>query len=144
MSRMSIQLFGQFCIRRKEQLLGGFETHKVQELFYYILLHRHHSLSRESLASLLWANTTTAQSKKRLRQVLWHLHGDRAATLRQYEYCIAALDEELGVKPSKRKVALYKQILTEQLTEPQSALPPIEAHRALEVSASPQMEMLGP
>ncbi len=44
----------------------------------------------------------------------------------------------------RRKVALYKQILTEQLTEPQSALPPIEAHRALEVSASPQMEMLGP
>jgi len=36
---MSIQLFGQFCIRRKEQLLGGFEAHKVQELFYYILLH---------------------------------------------------------------------------------------------------------
>ncbi len=73
MSRMSIQLFGQFCIRRKEQLLGGFEAHKVQELFCYILLHRQHSLSRESLASLLWADTTTAQSKKRLRQVLWHL-----------------------------------------------------------------------
>src|SRR6266699_6435703 len=73
MSRMSIQLFGQFCIRRKEQLLGGFESHKVQELFCYILLHRQHSLSRESLASLLWADTTTAQSKKRLRQVLWHL-----------------------------------------------------------------------
>ena len=60
MSRMNIQLFGQFCIRRKEQLLGGFEAHKVQELFCYILLHRQHSLSRESLASLLWADTTTA------------------------------------------------------------------------------------
>lgn len=282
MSRMSIQLFGRFCVRRNEQSLGGFEAHKVQELFCYLLLHRQHSLSRESLASLLWPDTTTTQSKKRLRQALWHLqsalgspnepvrdrvllvepgrvqinaeadlwldvkvferafdlvrgipgqefdaqqvqvlqnalqlyqgplledcyanwclyererfqnmylalldklmdycevhhdydagllygmrlircdrarerthrrlmrlhylNGDRAAALRQYEQCIAALDEELGVKPSKRTIALYKQILAEQLTEPQPTLPPIEAHRALEVSASPQVEMLG-
>jgi DNA-binding SARP family transcriptional activator len=73
MSGMSIQLFGQFCIRRKEQLLGGFEAHKVPELFCYILLHRQHSLPRESLAGLLWADSTTTQSKKRLRQVFWHL-----------------------------------------------------------------------
>ena len=281
MSRISIQLFGQFCVRRNEQVLGGFEAHKVQELFCYLLLHRQHSLSRESLASLLWPETTTAQSKKRLRQALWrlqsalgsqnepvhdhlllvepdrvqinaeadlwldgtvferafdlvqgipgqaldaqkvqvlqnalhlyrgplledcysdwclyarerfqnmylalldklmgycevhhdydagllygmrliscdrarerthrrlmrlhYLNGDRAAALRQYEQCVAALDEELAVKPSKGTIALYKQILAEQLAEPQPTLPPIEAHRALEVSASPQMEML--
>jgi DNA-binding SARP family transcriptional activator len=282
MSRLSIQLFGQFCVRRNEQLLGGFEAHKVQELFCYLLLHRQHSLSRESLASLLWPDTTTAQSKKRLRQALWHLqsalgsqnepvhdrvllvesdrvqinaeadlwldvteferafdlvqgipgheldaqkvqvlqnalhlyrgpflegcysdwclnerecfrnmylvvldklmgycevhhdydagllygvrliscdrarerthrrlmrlhylNGDRAAALRQYEQCVAALDEELGVKPSKGTIALYKQILMEQLTEPKPASPRIEAHPVPEVSASPQMEMLG-
>ncbi len=73
MSGISIQLFGQFCVRRDEQLLGGFEAHKVQELFCYLLLHRQHSLSRESLANLLWPDATTAQSKKRLRQALWHL-----------------------------------------------------------------------
>jgi DNA-binding SARP family transcriptional activator len=282
MPRMSIQLFGRFCVRRNEQSLGGFEAPKVQELFCYLLLHRQHSLSRESLASLLWPDTTTAQSKKRLRQALWHLqsalgsqnepvgdrvllvepdriqinakadlwldvkvfertfdlvrgipgqefdaqqvqvlqntlqlyqgplledcysdwclyererfqnmylvlldklidycevhhdyeagllygmrllrcdrarerthrrlmrlhylNGDRAAALLQYEQCIAALYEELGVKPSKRTIALYKQILAEQLTEPQPTLPPIEAHRTLEVSASSPEEMLG-
>jgi DNA-binding SARP family transcriptional activator len=281
MSRISIQLFGQFCVRRNEQLLGGFEAHKVQELFCYLLLHRQHSLSREFLASLLWPDATTAQSKKRLRQALWHLqsalgsqnepvhdrillvepdrvqikaeadlwldvtvferafglvqgipgqeldaqkvqvlqnalhlyqdpflrgcysdwclyererlqnlylalldklmdyyevhhdydagllygmhlincdrarerthrrlmrlhylNGDRTAALRQYEQCVAALYEELEVKPSKSTVALYKQILTEQLVEPPPTLPPSEARRALEVSASPQIEML--
>ncbi|MFL5662233.1 MAG: BTAD domain-containing putative transcriptional regulator [Ktedonobacteraceae bacterium] len=281
MSRISIQFFGQFCVRRDEQLLGGFEAHKVQELFCYLLLHRQHSLSREFLASLLWPDATTAQSKKRLRQALWHLqsalgsqnepvhdrillvepdrvqikaeadlwldvtvferafglvqgipgqeldaqkvqilqnalhlyqdpflrgcysdwclyererlqnlylalldklmdyyevhhdydagllygmrliscdrarerthrrlmrlhylNGDRVAALRQYEQCVAALYEELEVKPSKSTVALYKQILTEQLVEPQPTLPPSEARRALEVSASPQIEML--
>ncbi len=261
MSRISIQLFGQLCVRRNEQVLGGFEAHKVQELFCYLLLHRHHSLSRESLASLLWPDSTTSQSKKKLRQALWHLqsaigsqsedihdrvllvepervrinpeadiwldvavfektfefvqslagqeldaqkvqalhkavelyqgpllegcyedwclyerehfqnmylvileklmnycevhqdydtgilygirilswdkvrerahrrlmrlyylNGDRAAALRQYEQCVTILDEELGVKPSKRTIALYKQILAEQLVEPELTL----------------------
>jgi DNA-binding SARP family transcriptional activator len=281
MSGISIQLFGQFCVRRNEQLLSGFEAHKVQELFCYLLLHQQRSLSRESLASLLWPDTTTAQSKKKLRQALWHLqsalgsqhepvhdrvllvepdrvqinteadlwldvavferaynfvrgiagqeldtqrvqalqnvlqlyrgpllegcdrdwclyererfqnmrlvlldklmdycelhhdydagllygmqlisydrarerthrrlmrlhylNGNRAAALRQYEQCVAGLDEELGVKPSKHTVALYKQILTEQLGESEPTSPPIEAHPALEVLASPQMEVL--
>jgi DNA-binding SARP family transcriptional activator len=281
MSRISIQLFGQFCVRRDEQLLGGFEAQKVRELFCYLLLHRQHSLSREPLANLLWPDATTAQSKKRLRQALWHLqsglgsqnepihdrillvepdrvqinaeadlwidvtlferafglvqgipgqeldvqkvqvlqnalhlyqdpflrgcysdwclyererlqnlyltlldklmdyyeahhdydagllygmrliscdrarerthrrlmrlhylNGDRVAALRQYEQCVAALYEELEVKPSKSTVALYKQILTEQLVEPQPTLLAIEARQALEASASPQIEML--
>lgn len=282
MSRISIQLFGRFCIRRDEQVLAGFEAHKIQELFCYLLLHRHHPLSRESLASLLWPDTTTAQSKKKLRQMLWqfqsalgsqteaihdrlllveqewvqinveadlwldvavfertfefvqsitgqeldtqkaqalhdavqlyrgsllegcyedwclydrerlqnmylamleklmsysevhrdydaavlygmrviscdkvregiyrrlmrlhYLNGDRAAALRQFEQCTAALDDELGVKPSKRTVALYKQILTEQLVEPETTFTPGGAQPVLELSASPLMKLHG-
>jgi DNA-binding SARP family transcriptional activator len=46
-------------------------------------------------------------------QYLMRLHsaaGDRAAALRQYDRCIIALDEELGVKPSDATVALYERI----------------------------------
>jgi DNA-binding SARP family transcriptional activator len=253
-----IHLFGQLCVRHNELIVGGFEAHKVQELFCYLLLHRHYSISREFLASLMWPDCTTAQSKKKLRQTLWrlqsalgslaesaqehlilvepervrineeadfwldvavfektfefvqslagqeldtqkvqalqkavelyqgpllegcyeewclyererfqnmylvmleklmgycevhqdydagilygmriisrdkarerahrrlmrlyYLNGDRAAALRQYEQCVTILDEELGVKPSKRTIALYKQILAEQLVEPE-------------------------
>jgi len=281
MSRIRIQLFGQFCALCNEQVVSGFEAYKVRELFSYLLLHQQHSISREFLAELLWPDTTTAQSKKKLRQALWHLqsalgsqhvpahdrvllvkpdrlqmnteadlwldmtiferafqlvqgipgqklddqkvqivqnalqlyrgpllegcysawclyererfqnmylalldklmdfcevhldyeagllygmrllsydpvrerthrrlmrlyylNGDRAAALRQYEQCTAALNEELGVKPSKRTVALYKQILAEQLVEPQPPAPPVEAHLALELLAFPQREML--
>src|SRR6266699_5796594 len=73
MSRISVQLFGKCCVRRNEQIVAGFEAHKVQELFCYLLLHQQHSHARESLASLLWPDTTTSQSKKKLRQTLWHL-----------------------------------------------------------------------
>src|SRR5947209_3950672 len=73
MSKILIQLFGRFCVRRDEQVVVGFESHKLQELLGYLLLHRHQSLTRESLANLLWPDTATAQSKKKLRQALWHI-----------------------------------------------------------------------
>lgn len=73
MPTLNIQLFGKFCVRRNEQVLDGFDARKVQELFCYLLLHRDHSLPRETLASLLWSDTTTIQSKKNMRQTLWQL-----------------------------------------------------------------------
>jgi DNA-binding SARP family transcriptional activator len=73
MSTLRICLFGKFFVRRDEQMLDGFDARKVQELFCYLLLHRDHSLPRETLANLLWPETTTAQSKKNLRQALWQL-----------------------------------------------------------------------
>src|SRR5258708_23156666 len=73
MPMLRVYLFGKFCVRRDEQVLDGFDARKVQELFCYLLLHRDHSLPRETLAGLLWPDTTTVQSKKSLRQVLWPL-----------------------------------------------------------------------
>jgi DNA-binding SARP family transcriptional activator len=73
MSTLRICLLGKFCVRRNEQILDGFDARKVQELFCYLLLHRDHSLPRETLASILWSDTTTTLSKKNLRQALWQL-----------------------------------------------------------------------
>jgi len=282
MSRLSIQLFGKFCVRRNEQVLEDFDARKVQELFCYLLLHRDHSLPRETLASLLWPDTTTIQSKKNLRQALWQLQsalgsqtepnnervllvdpewvqlnaeadiwldvalfeqtyhlvqrvpgqelesqaaqklleavqlyqgallegwyqdwcllererlqslylamldklmsyyegqldyetsvlygmrimcydrgrerthqrlmrlyyllGDRAEALRQYERCAAALDEELGVQPSKSTVALYKQIQADQLDEPKSHMALRETDPSIKVVTPSLLEVLG-
>lgn len=280
MSRLSIHLFGKFSVRSNEQVLDGFEARKVQELFCYLLLHRDHSLPRETLASLLWPDTTTVLSKKSLRQTLWqlqsalssraeagddrillvepdwvqlnveadlwldvavlerafdhvqnipgheldasqvqilqnavhlyqgpllegwyqdwclyererlqnmylamldklmvyceaqrdyetgllygmrimcydrarerthrrlmrlhYLNGDRASALRQFEQCAAALDEELGVKPSKGTIALYEQIQADQLDEP--LVPVTSTDTVLELSSPPLLEILG-
>jgi len=73
MPTLNIYLFGKFCVRRNGQILEGFDARKVQELFCYLLLHRDHSLPRETLASILWPDTTTLLSKKSLRQALWQL-----------------------------------------------------------------------
>jgi DNA-binding SARP family transcriptional activator len=46
---------------------------------------------------------------------LYYLAGDRTAALRQYERCVTLLREELGVDPSERTVALYRQIRSGRL-----------------------------
>jgi DNA-binding SARP family transcriptional activator len=93
MPTLRICLFGKFCVRRNEQVLDGFDARKVQELFCYLLLQRDRSLPRETLASILWPETTTAQSKKNLRQALWQL---QSALHSQNE---SAIDRILLVEP---------------------------------------------
>ncbi len=53
--------------------MGEFACGKPQELLCYLLLHRASPLPRESLATLLWGDNSTAQSGQYLRQSLWKL-----------------------------------------------------------------------
>jgi DNA-binding SARP family transcriptional activator len=73
MATLSVCLFGKLCVRLNGQELAGFDARKIQELFCYLLLHRDHPHPREVLASLLWGNHPTEQSKKYLRQAIWQL-----------------------------------------------------------------------
>jgi DNA-binding SARP family transcriptional activator len=75
-----------------------------------------------------------AQERTHWRMMrLHHLSGDRTAALRQYERCSAALDEELGVKPAKRTVALYEQIRSDQIYD----LTPASTDETITISKSP-------
>lgn len=73
MSAFRVRLFGKLKVRRDGRKLTGLDSRKVQELFCYLLLHRDRPQPRETLASLLWGDSSTAQSKKYLRQALWQL-----------------------------------------------------------------------
>jgi DNA-binding SARP family transcriptional activator len=73
MSALRFQLFGQFGSWRDDQPLKGIAVGKEQELLCYLLIQRDRCHSRESLASVLWADNPTERSKKYLRQALWHL-----------------------------------------------------------------------
>jgi DNA-binding SARP family transcriptional activator len=71
-SPFKICLLGKFSVQRDECKIEYF-TAKAKELFCYLLLHRDRSHSREVLASLLWGDCSTSQSKKYFRQTLWQL-----------------------------------------------------------------------
>src|SRR5205814_8889189 len=74
---------------------------------------------------------------------LYYLLGDRAEALRQYERCAAALEEELGVRPSKSTVALYKQIQADQLDEPKSIVAFRETDPSIKAATPSLLEVLG-
>ncbi len=72
--RLQVSLLGKFRVSYEDpQAAARFDSQKVQELFSYLLLHLNHPVSRETLAGTLWGDHSTAQSKKYLRQALWHL-----------------------------------------------------------------------
>ena len=73
MSSLTIRLFGKFSAELNGRRLSALDGGKLQELFCYLLLNRRRPLSREVLATLLWGDSSTAQSKKYLRQALWQL-----------------------------------------------------------------------
>lgn len=50
--------------------------------------------------------------------LLSYFDGDRTAALRQYQRCVQALQEELGVEPSDETNVVYKQICRDRLTAP--------------------------
>ncbi len=70
---LDVRLFGRFSVFLNERPINGLDACKLQELLSYLLVHRDASHARETLASLLWGDSSTAQSKKYLRQALWQL-----------------------------------------------------------------------
>lgn len=75
MATLRVRLFGRLTIERDGLAAAGLTAGKVQELLCFLLIHRDRAHSRETLADLLWGGTTTAHSKKYLRQALWQLQG---------------------------------------------------------------------
>jgi DNA-binding SARP family transcriptional activator len=55
---------------------------------------------------------------------LFYLSGDRAGAVRQYQRCMAALEEELGVPPAQRTRDLYAQIRADRLNDTTASLIP--------------------
>lgn len=68
-----VYMLGRFSVQLDNQPQRGFEIGKVQELFCYLLLHLKKPSYREHLASLMWHNTTTAQSRRYLSKTVWQL-----------------------------------------------------------------------
>ena len=114
MSVIRFQLFGKFSARRDELALKGLDASKDQELLSYLLLRRDHSHPRETLAGLLWGDSSTNRSKKYLRQSLWHLHAaleagtiDRHVLLVEHDWVQINLQSELSLD-----VAEFEQAFT--------------------------------
>src|SRR6266545_2887415 len=94
MPRLDVHLFGKLRVHRSERQLENLDSRKVQELFCYLLLHRDRPHPRETLAGLLWGETSTAQSRANLRRTICQLQralGDQG--------CALLVDEWVQIAP---------------------------------------------
>jgi DNA-binding SARP family transcriptional activator len=78
MADWEVRLFGEPSIQCYGKPWTKPESNIAQEIFLFLLSHRRTAHSRELLASLLWGECTTDQSKKNLRQTLWRLRSSDA------------------------------------------------------------------
>jgi DNA-binding SARP family transcriptional activator len=94
---LRVQLFGNLRIHDHRCRLECFQSNRAKELFCYLLLHRDHPHSRETLAGLFWADCDKNQSRKYLRQALWQLHHSmRAAGANGDPRCLNVEGEFVG------------------------------------------------
>lgn len=73
METVRVSLFGKFCVELGGEPLERFDAGKLTEIFSYLLIYRGRPHAREKLASLLWSDSSTTQSKTYLRKTLWQL-----------------------------------------------------------------------
>lgn len=108
--------YEEWCLQERERLQSMYLA-LLDKLMDYSEAHHDYETGLFYGMRVLCHERMRERTHRRLMR-LHYFAGDRASALRQYERCAAILDEELGVKPSKRTAVLYKHILADQLEEP--------------------------
>jgi DNA-binding SARP family transcriptional activator/tetratricopeptide (TPR) repeat protein len=70
---LHIRLLGGFSLIYADRQVTGLNTMRLQSLLAYLVLHRDVPQPRQHLASLFWPDTTEAQARNNLRQLLHQL-----------------------------------------------------------------------
>lgn len=97
-----------WCLFERERLQNIYLA-MLYKLMRYCEAHNEYEAGQLYGARILNYDRASERTHRRLMK-LQYKAGDRTAALRQYERCVIALDEDLGVKPDKRTVALYEKI----------------------------------
>ncbi len=119
-----------WCLYERERLQSMYLA-MLDKLMGYCEVRRDYETGLLYGMRIMCYDRARERTHRRLMR-LHYLNGDRAAALRQFEQCAAALEEELNVSASKGTVALHEQILADQLEEPRPILAPAEI--SLEIS----------
>jgi DNA-binding SARP family transcriptional activator len=120
MADWDVQLFGEPSIQCHGKTWVKPESSIAQEIFLFLLSHRRTVHSRESLASLLWSECPTEQSKKNLRQTLWRLRSCDALPVEMKQTLLISIDKErIQLNPAidfQVDTELFEQIYRELKT----------------------------
>src|SRR2546425_8134532 len=118
MPPLSIRLLGDFSLTYNDRQVTSLTTMRLQSLLAYLVLHRDVPQQRQHLAFLFWPDTTEAQARNNLRQLLHQLR----QALPAVEHFLSADMRMLHwhpVTPFHLDVAEFEQALTEADTATQ-------------------------
>jgi DNA-binding SARP family transcriptional activator len=104
-----------WCIYERERLQHLFLI-ILEKLMGYSEAHQQFEVGQTFATRILRYDRARERTHRRLMR-LYYLAGDRTSALRQFQRCAEALDEELGVRPSKRTLALYQQICADHMED---------------------------
>src|SRR2546423_15368093 len=111
MPTLYLRLLGDFSLIHNDQQVTSLTTTRLQSLLTYLVLHRDVPQQRQHLAFLFWPDTTEAQARNNLRQLLHQLRQAFPAV----EHFLSADTYTLHwhpVTPFHFDVAEFKQALT--------------------------------
>ena len=98
-----------WCVYERERLQSMYLT-MLDRLIEECLDRREYEKGIEYGQRILHHDPASERAHRQLMK-LHCLAGDRTAAIRQYERCVNSLREELGVKPDRRTVELYEQLI---------------------------------
>jgi DNA-binding SARP family transcriptional activator len=96
----------------------------LDKLIVYLQFQGEYEVAQGYGATILRYDPARERTHRQLMH-LYSLGGDRTLALRQFERCVLALKQELGVKPERKTVELYERIKSDQISynDPASDLP---------------------
>src|SRR5438045_7977515 len=109
---LHIRVLGDFSLIYADRQVTSLNTLRLQSLLAYLVLHREAPQQRQHLAFLFWPDTTEAQARNNLRQLLHQLR----QALPAVEHFLSADTHMLHwhpVTPFHLDVAEFEQALTE-------------------------------
>jgi len=102
-----------WCIYERERFQTMYIA-MLDRLMLYFEARQEYETGHAYGMRILKYDRASERTHRRLMRLLY-LSGDRTGALRQYERCVAALAEELNVKPSERTRQVYDQIQRDEL-----------------------------
>ena len=86
----------------------------LDKLIVYLQFQGEYEVAQGYGATILRYDPARERTHRQL-MYLYSLGGDRTSALRQFERCVLALKQELGVKPERKTVDLYERIKSDQM-----------------------------
>ena len=105
-------LYQDWCLYERERFKHMYLIMLDKLMDYYEAHNDYEAALTYGLCNLRYDQARERTHRRLMR--LYYLTGDRTKALRQYDRCMEILNQELGVKPAKRTLALYERIRADQ------------------------------